>query len=114
MLFRSDFAEHSGAVIRDGYRDRGRYGNRHGAAGRAGRGGGLPCAAMAALDGGAGGGVLLGWANSGHSSAEFNGWYPGGNGVGGRAVLEFYNPNGVVLRYEFQALKQRIDAAGIA
>ena len=63
--------------------------------------------------GGAGGGVLLGWANSGHTSAEFNGWYPGGYGVGGRAILEFYNPNGVVLRMEFQSLLNRINAAGI-
>lgn len=63
--------------------------------------------------GGAGGGFAWGWRFSGHSEAQFNGWYPGGAGYAGRAVLEFYNPNGVVLRYEFQNLKSRIDNYGI-
>lgn len=91
----------------------GHGGNTRWGTGGQGVGGGWGGAASGYGAGGAGGGFAWGWRNSGHSSAQFNGWYPGGAGVGGRGVIEFYNPNGVVLRYEFQALKARVDAAGL-
>lgn len=52
--------------------------------------------------GGAGGGFHPGWRfNSWHNTGKYNGWYPGGAGSGGRMILEFFNPNAVVLRSEF-------------
>lgn len=59
--------------------------------------------------GGAGGGFHPGWRfNSWHNNTPYNGWYAGGNGSAGRAVLEFFNPNAVVLKTEFTALQSTI------
>ena len=61
--------------------------------------------------GGAGGGFHPGWRfNSWHNDAPYNGWYAGGTGTGGRAILEFFNPNAVVLKTEFTALQSTVIA----
>lgn len=59
--------------------------------------------------GGGGGAGYHAWRNSG---ADWNrGLFGGGGaGQGGKAVIEFYNPNTVVLRSEFIALSQRVTA----
>ncbi len=59
--------------------------------------------------GGAGGGYDGGTGNyGGGSPAKYDGWFPGGAGAGGRAIIEFYNPNSVVLRTEFTTLQTRV------
>lgn len=59
--------------------------------------------------GGGGGAGYHAWRNSG---ADWNRNLFGGGaaGTGGKAVIEFYNPNTVVLRSEFVALSQRVTA----
>ena len=59
--------------------------------------------------GGGGGAGYHGWRNSG---ADWNHGLFGGGGRGadGKSVIEFYNPNTVVLRSEFVALAQRVTA----
>lgn len=59
--------------------------------------------------GGGGGAGYHAWRNSG---ADWNHSLFGGGGAGasGRAVIEFYNPNTVVLRSEYIALAQRVTA----
>lgn len=59
--------------------------------------------------GGAGGGYDGGTGNyGGGSSAKYDGWHPGGAGGAGRVIVEFYNPNAVVLRTEFSGLVNRV------
>lgn len=61
--------------------------------------------------GGAGGGYDGGTGNYGGGGPnKYNGWFPGGAGSAGRALIEFYNPNSVVLRTEFTALQGRVGA----
>ncbi len=59
--------------------------------------------------GGGGGAGYQAWRNSG---ADWNHSLFGGGaaGTGGKAVIEFYNPNTVVLRSEFISLDQRVTA----
>lgn len=59
--------------------------------------------------GGGGGAGYHAWRNSGAdwNHSLFGG---GGAGMGGKAVIEFYNPNTVVLRSEYIALDQRVTA----
>lgn len=61
--------------------------------------------------GGAGGGYDGGTGNyGGGSSAKYDGWHPGGSGSGGKVIVEFYNPNAVVLRTEFAGVANRVTA----
>ncbi len=57
--------------------------------------------------GGGGGAGYHGWR---HSGADWNhGLFGGGGaGMGGKAIIEFFNPNTVVLRGEYTALDQRV------
>ncbi len=59
--------------------------------------------------GGGGGAGYHAWRNSGAdwNRSLFGG---GGRGAGGKAIIEFFNPNTVVLRSEYIALDQRVTA----
>lgn len=59
--------------------------------------------------GGGGGAGYHAWRNSG-ADWNRNLFGGGGAGTGGKAVIEFYNPNTVVLRSEYIALDQRLTA----
>lgn len=60
--------------------------------------------------GGGGGNSGRQGANAGGSPDKYNQWAGGGKGSGGRIIVEFYNPNAVVLRTEFTALQNRVAA----
>ena len=59
--------------------------------------------------GGGGGAGYDAWRNSG-ADWNKNLFGRGGAGMGGKAVIEFFNPNTVVLRSEYIALAQRVTA----
>lgn len=70
-------------------------------------GGGNPATGYGA--GGAGGGFHWGWRNnSWHNSGKYNGWYPGAAGSPGKGILEFFNPNAVVLKTQYNELETRV------
>jgi predicted phage tail protein len=70
-------------------------------------GGGNPATGYGA--GGAGGGFHWGWRNNDwHNSGKYNGWYPGASGSPGRGILEFFNPNAVVLKTQYNELETRV------
>lgn len=66
------------------------------------------------------GGVGTGAHGSGFGSGGAGGsyvWYsgsPGGNGAPGGAIIEFFNPNGVVIRNEYNALLSALTRQGIS
>lgn len=59
--------------------------------------------------GGAGGGFHWGWRfNEWHNPGKYNGWYPGASGSPGKGILEFFNPNSVVLKTQYNELETRV------
>lgn len=56
-----------------------------------------------------------GYGGGGGGAGQTTGSYlPGGYGAGGRAIVEFFNPNSVVIRSEWNTLISKLNAQGIA